>query len=108
MHLSLFRAFDPYAQAAKAARRDKAKLAELEPFVIELVLQKSSQRRDASAREYASARREAYAPEDEEISTFEEVFSVAYAPAEIETDAVMPEDAFDAQDLCALLEAGGG
>lgn len=102
MHMSLSSAFDLYAHAPRAARRDKAKLAEFEPFVIESVLEKPR----GGKRNFSDAPPDEGAPE-EDVSAFDQAFAVAYAlPAlEGESEATMPEDAYDAQDLCALLEA---
>ncbi len=106
MPLSLLSAFDPYVRASISARRDQAKPARYEPFVIESVLQKPQ----GGKGNFSDASRDEDAPEHEDASAFDQAFAAAYAlpPVEEESDATMPEDAYDAQGLCALLEAAAG
>jgi hypothetical protein len=102
MHLPHLNAHDAYAHPAGAARKDKLKSAEFEPFVIESATEKP----DSDAR-FAGARREPESFGEDQAAPFEEIFAVASAPVAPapESDAALPEDALDAQDLCALLEA---
>ena len=102
MHLTHLNAYDAYAHPVGSARKDKLKSAEFEPFVIESAMEKP----DGGA-DFAAARRERESSPDEQASSFEEIFAAACAlPASApESDAALPEDARDAHDLCALLEA---
>ena len=94
MHIPLLRALDPYVHGQAVAHGDRTKAAEIPPFVVESVPEKPESRKNL-----ARARSDDDAPEDE-APPFE-----GDLPAGTENDAPLPEDAFDAQDLCALLEA---
>ncbi len=102
MHLPQLNAYGAYALAAGAARRDKAKSAEAEAFVIESALEK----RDDGGN-FAEAQRDRDGPPEEQLSPFEEIYAVAFSPLDqaLESDAPMPEDALDAHGLCAMLGA---
>ncbi len=106
MHVPLLRALDPYARGHAVARwgvasKDPAKAAEFEALVVGSVLDKPKG---------GSRFRESVQGEDEEeasgdIPAFERLLAVDYAaPGAEDDDALLPEDAHDAQDLCAMLE----
>jgi hypothetical protein len=102
MHLPHLNAHDVYVQPVGTARKDKLKSAEFEPFVIESALEKPE-----GGRNFAAARREPESGLEQQASSFDENFAVAYAPPAPapEGEAALPEDALDGQELCALLEA---
>jgi hypothetical protein len=54
---------------------------------------------------FGSARREPDLPPDEQASSFEESVALADATPTPESDDALPDDALDAQDLRAFLEA---
>jgi hypothetical protein len=99
MHLPHLTAYDAYAQPAGATRKDKFKTTEFEPFFVGSALEKPD-----GGGSFAGSSRDREAAEPE-MSPFEEVFAFAPADPSPESDAPMPEDAHDAQDLCAMLEA---
>jgi hypothetical protein len=108
MHLPLLRALDPYARGHAAARERKPETGSFEAFVVATVLDKPRGRR-----RFPDDGGEASEPDDDDpdernlnardsgASAFEPNFAWDEA-ADID-DALMPEDAYDAQDLCALL-----
>jgi hypothetical protein len=103
MHLPLLNAFDPYALSLRA-RRDRAKEAFSEPFVIASALEKPRYGRRNASDAYPD---DGDAPEDETISTSEDILAAigAIDSADGEVEEAMPEDAIDGLGLCALLEA---
>jgi hypothetical protein len=96
---------DAYAHPAGAARSDKRRSAEFEPHAIE----SASEKADGGGN-FPGPAREPENPPIEPASPFEEIFPVAFSPSAsaIDSDAALPEDALDAQDLCALLRTTAG
>jgi hypothetical protein len=100
MRLPQLNAFDPYAHPAGAVRRDKLKSAEVQSFAVESALEKPEQ-----GTGFGGGRREPETPPDAQASPFEEIFALAGATSTPDGEAALPEDALDAQDLRAFLEA---
>jgi hypothetical protein len=93
-------AFDPYAHPAGAMRRDKLKSAEFQSFAGESALDKPEE-----GAGFDGARRGPETPPDQQASPFEDIFALADSPPTPDSEAALPEDALDAQDLRAILEA---
>jgi hypothetical protein len=100
MRLPSVNAFDPYAHPAGAVRRDKLKSAAFQSFAVESASEKPEQ-----GGGFGGARREPEPAPDEQASSFEEMGALAGAASTPESEAALPEDALDAQDLRAFLEA---
>ena len=100
MRLPFVNAFDPYAHPAGAVRRDKLKSAAFQSFAVESELEKPEE-----GGGFGGARREPEPTPDEQASPFEEMVALGGAAPTPESEAAQPEDALDAQDLRAFLEA---
>ena len=111
MHVPLLRALDPYARGHAVARKEKPKARSFEAFLVASVLDKPEIRR-----RFPNDGREASAPGDDEpeahdATQIHESTQIPDSHAPIfgrdecasDDDAPLPEDAYDAQDLCAML-----
>ena len=100
MRLPSVKAFDPYAHPAGAVRGYKLKSAPFQSFAVESALAKPKK-----GDGFGGARREPEPPPDEQASPFEEMGPLVGAAPASEGEAALPEDALDAQELRAFLEA---
>ncbi|WP_294539102.1 hypothetical protein [uncultured Rhodoblastus sp.] len=102
MHLPQLNALDAYTHPAGASRKDKLRSAYLKPYAIE-----SASEKPEGGGSFPGPAGEPENPPMELASPFEAVFPVAFAPsaAARDSEAALPEDARDAQALCAFQQA---